>query len=134
MISNRQPVSRLRLAEWLTERSGLRALAYSVPAHANSLPYLLGGITFVGFLILFVTGIYLAQFYHPHPLDAHDSVVFILTQAGPERGGEREPSAERVRVDRSTRGGVAIGAGLIATVAAVAGLWLILRGSKPREA
>ncbi|HBY94836.1 MAG TPA: cytochrome B6 [Chloroflexi bacterium] len=65
----------------LDERLGLSALAYPVPAHANRLPYLLGGITFVGFLVLLVTGVLLAQFYHPHPADAHESVIFIITQA-----------------------------------------------------
>ena len=66
---------------WLVERLGLRGLTYAVPEHANSLPYLLGGITLTGFVILFLTGIYLAQFYHPHPGDAHDSVVYIITGA-----------------------------------------------------
>lgn len=70
-----------RLGDWLYERLGLQGLTYAVPEHANSLPYLLGGITLVGFLILFVTGIYLAQFYHPHPADAHQSVVYIITAA-----------------------------------------------------
>jgi quinol-cytochrome oxidoreductase complex cytochrome b subunit len=70
-----------RLAAWLNERLGLQGLAYPVPEYANSLPYTLGGITFAGFVILIVTGIYLAQFYHPHPADAHQSVVFIVTGA-----------------------------------------------------
>src|SRR3990172_13105557 len=51
----------------LRERLGLDGLTYPVPEYANSIGYLLGGITLAGFLILFVTGIYLAQFYHPHP-------------------------------------------------------------------
>jgi len=63
----------------LRERFGLDGLAYPVPEYANSIGYLLGGITLAGFLILFVTGIYLAQFYHPHPADAHASVVAIIT-------------------------------------------------------
>jgi len=66
---------------WLGERMGLRGIAYPVPKHANSLPYVLGGITLTGFVILFLTGIYLAQFYHPHPADAHDSVTYIITGA-----------------------------------------------------
>lgn len=70
-----------RIADWLNERLGLQGIAYSVPEHANSLPYLLGGITLMGFIILIVTGIYLAQFYHPDPADAHDSVVYIITGA-----------------------------------------------------
>lgn len=68
-----------RLGEWLNERLGLRGLAYAVPRHANSLPYVLGGITLFGFLILIVTGVYLAQFYHPHPTEAHQSVVYLIT-------------------------------------------------------
>ena len=67
-----------RLGEWLNERLGLQGLAYPVPEHANSLAYTLGGITFAGFVILIITGIYLAQFYHPHPADAHASVVYII--------------------------------------------------------
>lgn len=65
----------------LDERLGLSGLAYPVPAHANSLPYVLGGITLFGFIILIATGVLLAQFYHPHPADAHDSVIYIITQA-----------------------------------------------------
>ncbi|HKZ82951.1 MAG TPA: cytochrome b N-terminal domain-containing protein [Anaerolineae bacterium] len=81
MASTVQPAPRSRLGQWLNERLGLQGLAYAVPEHANSLPYLLGGITFMGFIVLFVTGIYLAQFYHPHPADAHESVVYIITGA-----------------------------------------------------
>jgi len=66
---------------WLVERLGLHGLTYPVPEHANSLPYVLGGITLAGFVILFLTGVYLAQFYHPHPADAHDSVIYIITGA-----------------------------------------------------
>lgn len=81
MATMAQPAPRPRLKEWLNERLGLQGLAYAVPEHANSLPYILGGITLTGFVILFITGIYLAQFYHPHPPDAHQSVVYIVTGA-----------------------------------------------------
>src|SRR5574337_986906 len=73
------PTLRSRLGQWLDERLGLQGIAYPVPEHANSLPYILGGITLTSFVILFVTGIYLAQFYHPDPADAHQSVVYIIT-------------------------------------------------------
>ena len=63
----------------LRERLGLDGLAYPVPDHANTLGYTLGGITLAGFIILFVSGIYLAQFYHPHPADAHSSVAALVT-------------------------------------------------------
>jgi len=78
MATSTQPTPRLRLGEWLDERLGLKGISYPVPEHANSLPYVLGGITFTGFVILFVTGIYLAQFYHPEVADAHQSVIYII--------------------------------------------------------
>lgn len=84
MSTNAQTVtagSGSSVGRWLNERLGLKGLAYAVPEHANSLPYLLGGITFTGFIILMVTGIYLAQFYHPHPADAHASIVYLITGA-----------------------------------------------------
>ncbi len=81
MNSGMQTQRRSAVGEWLRERLGLDGLAYSVPRHANRLPYTLGGITLTGFVILFITGIYLAQFYHPHPNEAHSSVVYIITGA-----------------------------------------------------
>ncbi len=66
--------------EKLDERLGLSGLAYPIPSYANRLPYLLGGITLFGFIILILTGILLAQFYNPMPEGAHDSVIYIITQ------------------------------------------------------
>lgn len=68
---------------WLAidERLALSSLAYPVPAHANRIGYILGGITFVGFLVLAATGIWLAQFYDPTPEAARDSVVYIMNVA-----------------------------------------------------
>jgi quinol-cytochrome oxidoreductase complex cytochrome b subunit len=71
---------RMGFWEKVDERLGLAGLAYPVPEHANSLPYVLGGTTLVGFLILIVTGVWLAQFYNPSPAAAHDSVLYIITQ------------------------------------------------------
>jgi ubiquinol-cytochrome c reductase cytochrome b subunit len=79
MATSTQPAPRSSLGQWLNERLGLQGISYAVPEHANSLPYVLGGITLAGFLILFVTGIYLAQFYHPHVEEAHNSMVYIIT-------------------------------------------------------
>jgi Cytochrome b subunit of the bc complex len=59
----------------------LSSLAYPVPVHANNLGYILGGITFFGFVVLAVTGIWLAQFYHPTPATARESVVYIMNVA-----------------------------------------------------
>lgn len=62
---------------WIDERLGVSALSYPVPPHANTIWYTLGGMTFVGFVVLIVTGIYLAQYYHPHPAEARSSVLYI---------------------------------------------------------
>ena len=70
-----------RAWEAIDERLGLSGLAYPVPAHANGIGYILGGITFFGFLILATTGIWLAQFYHPTPATARESVVYIMNVA-----------------------------------------------------
>jgi ubiquinol-cytochrome c reductase cytochrome b subunit len=70
-----------RAWEAIDERLGLSGLAYPVPAHANGIGYILGGITFVGFLILAATGIWLAQFYHATPAAARESVVYIMNVA-----------------------------------------------------
>ncbi|MCK6582520.1 MAG: cytochrome b N-terminal domain-containing protein [Anaerolineales bacterium] len=78
-MSSLQSTQRGWFSEWLVERTGWKGLTYPVPAHANTIWYLLGGISFVGFLILFVTGIYMAQFYNPQPADAQQSVVYLIT-------------------------------------------------------
>jgi ubiquinol-cytochrome c reductase cytochrome b subunit len=62
------------------ERLGLSGLAYPVPEHANSLPYMLGGITLFGFVVLIATGVLMAQFYDPNPATAHQSVIYLITQ------------------------------------------------------
>jgi len=67
--------------EAIDERLGLSGLAYPVPAHANGIGYILGGITFFGFVILGVTGIWLAQYYHPTPATARESIVYIMNVA-----------------------------------------------------
>ena len=67
--------------EAIDERLGLSGLAYPVPPHANSIGYILGGISFFGFLILAATGVWLAQFYHPTPEAARESVVYIMNAA-----------------------------------------------------
>jgi quinol-cytochrome oxidoreductase complex cytochrome b subunit len=61
----------------LDERLGLSSLAYPVPNHANGIGYILGGISFFGFLILAATGIWMAQFYHATPEAARQSVIYL---------------------------------------------------------
>ncbi|MBI2758941.1 MAG: cytochrome bc complex cytochrome b subunit [Chloroflexi bacterium] len=77
--SQQRPSQRETFSEWLVERTGWKGLTYPVPAHANKIWYLLGGISFVGILILFATGIYMAQFYNPQPNEAQQSVVYLIT-------------------------------------------------------
>ncbi|HEY3336087.1 MAG TPA: cytochrome b N-terminal domain-containing protein [Candidatus Limnocylindrales bacterium] len=76
------PPARRRLS-WaaIDERIGISGLAYPVPAHANGIGYILGGISFFGFLILAGTGIWLAQYYHPTAATARESVVYIMNVA-----------------------------------------------------
>jgi ubiquinol-cytochrome c reductase cytochrome b subunit len=81
MSANIGRPARASFWEKIDERLGLSGLAYPVPEHANSLPFVLGGITLFGFIILIVTGVLLAQFYDPSPANAHDSVIYIITQA-----------------------------------------------------
>ncbi len=65
----------------LWERLGLGLLEYPVPKHTNTLPYSLGGITLIGFIILGITGFLLAQFYDPSPSGAYNSLEYIMGQA-----------------------------------------------------
>ena len=62
---------------WLDGRLGLAELRYKVPAHANTIWYTLGGISFVGIVVLIVTGVLLARFYNPDPSLARESVIAI---------------------------------------------------------
>jgi ubiquinol-cytochrome c reductase cytochrome b subunit len=59
------------------EAIGLPALEYPVPAHANTFWYSLGGTTLICFVVSFVTGTILTQFYNPTPTVAHASVTYI---------------------------------------------------------
>ena len=70
-----------RLWVWLDERLGIGGLRYPVPEHANSVLYTLGGITLASFVLLAITGVYLAQFYDPRPEAAHASVFYIVDRA-----------------------------------------------------
>lgn len=62
------------------ERLAWSALEYRIPPVANRLPYMLGGLTFFGIVILIVTGILLDQFYNPSPVGAHDSILYIMSR------------------------------------------------------
>lgn len=64
----------------IQERLALDALDYKIPPVANRLPYMLGGLTFFGLLVLVLSGVLLDQYYNPNPVGAHDSVVYIMTR------------------------------------------------------
>lgn len=68
-----------RLWKSLDERLGLNALDYTVPRHGNTLFYMLGGITFFGFAVLILTGLFLTLYYDPNPTNANASVREIMT-------------------------------------------------------
>src|SRR3990172_5755472 len=55
----------------------ISSLAYPVPAHGRTLGYTLGGISFVGFVLLFATGVLLQQFFDPAPERAYASVEHL---------------------------------------------------------
>ncbi len=55
-------------------------LSYPVPEHSRTLPYTLGGIAFLGFLLLFASGLVMGQFFDPAPDRAHQSVKHLVEQ------------------------------------------------------
>ena len=66
----------------IDERLGVSGLAYPVPSHANGIGYILKeGSPYSASPNLAVTGIWLAQFYHPTPATARESVVYIMNVA-----------------------------------------------------
>lgn len=64
----------------LAERLAWGALRYPIARRANRLPYMLGGLTFVGIVVLVLSGVVLDQLYDPTPIGAHDSLVYIMTR------------------------------------------------------
>ena len=77
--TRRQPLQ--RAWAYLDEHLGLSALRYPVPRHANTFWYTLGGMTFVGLIVLVLTGLWLAQFYNPDPAAARNSIEYIQNAA-----------------------------------------------------
>jgi quinol-cytochrome oxidoreductase complex cytochrome b subunit len=71
--------------DWVNNRIGTEELMEDqynriVPIHATNYIYCFGGIAFILFLILLVTGILLSVYYEPTPADAYKSVLSISTQ------------------------------------------------------
>lgn len=74
-----------KIYKWLDDRFKLRELLppivkHPAPEYAVTNPlYCLGGTAFLCFLILVLTGIFLAMYYKPTPLEAYKSVEHIMT-------------------------------------------------------
>lgn len=67
-----------RLWDWLVTRTRIEPFVTSrVPRHALSPIYCLGGMTFLLFVVLAVTGVLLAVYYTPTPEGAFESVAAI---------------------------------------------------------
>lgn len=64
----------------MSERLAWPALQYLIAPVANRLPYMLGGLTFFGIVLLVLTGLLLDQYYDPAPAGAHDSIVYLMTR------------------------------------------------------
>ncbi|MBI3609259.1 MAG: cytochrome bc complex cytochrome b subunit [Nitrospirae bacterium] len=65
-----------RLEQW----TRLSRLSFPVPAHAKNIGYCLGGITLMGFSLLFLTGLILTQFFNPQTELASKSIHYIVEQ------------------------------------------------------
>ncbi len=68
--------------ENLKQATGLSALYYKIPQHANTIWYSFGGVTLFCFLVAMGSGIIMAQFYSPSPATAYASVKYISTTPG----------------------------------------------------
>jgi quinol-cytochrome oxidoreductase complex cytochrome b subunit len=73
------------VVDWANNRLGTEELMEDqynriVPIHATNYIYCFGGIAFILFLILLVTGILLSVYYQPTPEGAYQSVLRISTQ------------------------------------------------------
>lgn len=66
----------------LNRYTRLDRLSYPVPEHGRHLPYVLGGLTFFGFLILIASGLLIAQFYNPASPNAAYESVQALQKSG----------------------------------------------------
>ncbi|MEK7748296.1 MAG: cytochrome b N-terminal domain-containing protein [Nitrospirota bacterium] len=55
----------------------LSQFTYKIPTHGNSFFYATGGVAFVGFVLMIVTGMILTQLYDPAPTAAYESLKKI---------------------------------------------------------
>ena len=68
--------------EKFKQATGLSALYYHIPRHANTIWYSLGGLTLFCFLVTIASGILMSQFYSPSPTTAYASVNYINSTPG----------------------------------------------------
>jgi ubiquinol-cytochrome c reductase cytochrome b subunit len=66
--------------QWIDQRLRLSGLDFPVPSHSTHLFYALGGIAFLGFLILIGTGTLMLPFFNPNPDRAHRAVQALMTE------------------------------------------------------
>ncbi len=74
-----------KIYEWLDERFNVSEYwppiaKHPAPLHTTNPMYCLGGISFLCFLILVLTGIFLAMYYVPTPGESYKSVERIMTE------------------------------------------------------
>ncbi|MEK7702745.1 MAG: cytochrome b N-terminal domain-containing protein [Nitrospirota bacterium] len=62
-----------RIDPWLK----LSQFTYKIPTHGNSFFYATGGVAFVGFILMILTGLLLTQVYDPAPTAAYESLKKI---------------------------------------------------------
>lgn len=81
------PVSKIftKARDWILARSGLEYFMKeteekTVPKHALNPAFCLGGVTLVAFLILALTGFFLANYYEPSEGGAQRSIQIISTE------------------------------------------------------
>lgn len=67
------------IREWMRERFALAALDYPIPARSNRLDFMVGALTLVALTLLALSGIVLTQFYDPTPIEAHQSLRYVIT-------------------------------------------------------
>lgn len=71
-----------RVWGWVDKRTKLsELLPRTIPKHASVNPaYCLGGITFVSFIVLGLTGLVLSIHYQPNSTQAYSSIGFIMSE------------------------------------------------------
>ncbi|MCF6092588.1 cytochrome b N-terminal domain-containing protein [Microaerobacter geothermalis] len=76
-----QPFTQRNWVIKLNERLRFLDMNYEVPSHANTIWYSLGGITLIGIVYLFISGVWMTQFYAPLPDQATASVNQMINQS-----------------------------------------------------